>query len=112
MKELDADEINRAIAELCGWTKIEPIGIGYSPKLVWLSIPNYHGSLDACAQFEATLTDDETREYERQLDVVTLPRNGESILAVTSHSWHATAPQRCEAFLKVKGNFTNPISNS
>jgi hypothetical protein len=57
------------------------------------SILNYSGSLEACAQFEATLTDEERREYHRLcLDFGKVPSD---ILFIT-------APQRCEAFLKAK----------
>jgi hypothetical protein len=69
-----------------------------------VKIPHYPESLDACAEFEKTLTDEEWDEYVAALWLV----------VGNSHEWEidpdglkplvrATAFQRCIAFLKVKG---------
>jgi hypothetical protein len=71
---MSPEEVNRRIAEHCGWKRISwdgPDGplLGY-PK--WLGrenedgspsiVPNYFAYLDAMAQAEATLTDERERE--------------------------------------------------
>lgn len=73
----------------------------------WQDIPNYHGSLDACATFEATLNPSIEHEmdgsghvwneYVNMLDEI-CARTGDTCVA-------ATAAQRCEAFLRVKGKW-------
>lgn len=108
---MSTDQINVAIAELCGWTVVngvicntipdnhgdpmlEPVG----------NLPDYHGSLDAMAQAEATLTDGEDEHY-----WVTLHRITDSWAARDWEDWKAvgsaTAAQRAEAFLRVKGKW-------
>lgn len=95
------EEINRPIAEACGWSVVHLVGdtyFGLSPdeknESYTEEIPNYHGSLDACAEFERTLDRIDRREYVRQLYHITENDFG-------AHC--ATPPQRCEAFLRVKG---------
>lgn len=98
------DQINGAIAEECGW-KFDLIS-GY--KCWRLPIgeatnadpPSYHSDLNACAEMEATLT-----KHERYLYI--------KFIADTKYklddAWdyvHATSPQRCEAFLRVKGKWS------
>ena len=67
--------------------------------------PNYHASLDACAQFEATLTSPrEQADYAARLQrAISGPGMrayvGEFAIAT------ATAPQRCEAFLRLHGKW-------
>ena len=62
--------------------KVEPYHTG---------LPNYPEDLNACAEFEATLTDDKWDMYCENL--------GGSLRACAS----ATARQRCIAYLKTKG---------
>lgn len=108
-------EINREIAGLCGWTMaLNPSyrgwrNAGFKHRFesvpVWTDIPNYHASLDACAQFEATLKFTSTMgEY---LEILTTTANelGVCWTTRTFHAVCATAPQRCEAFLRLHGKW-------
>lgn len=52
---------------------------------------NYHGSLDACAEFEETLTEWEDREYRHNLITETFCKEH-----------RATASQKCKCFLEVR----------
>lgn len=71
-------------------------------------ILNYFGSLDACAQFEKALTTEERSKYAKHLTMLIsgfpfvnpqlVELHWEELFGVAS----ATAPQRCEAFLKVR----------
>ena len=108
-------EINRLIAEKCGWTCIEdfkdglmmvqPIWRGYPPHGAIVGrkqdIPNYYGSLDACHEFETTICDNDC-EYVSELtgscktDGWEICSDREQLSLVC-----ATAPQRCEAFLRL-----------
>lgn len=98
------EEKNLRIALLCGWTVSEqgwwshptlPDQGGAEPEP-----PNYGDSRDACAQFEAMLTDEQWESYADYL----LWKDG-----TDSHSNYtafragcsATAAQRCDAFLEV-----------
>jgi len=99
-------EINLTIAELCGWTW------NHADEWCWehvdgstsssvpvraKSLPNYHASLDACATFEATLTDVEHSAYRGELWNTAMAETGD----LHSRAFvSATAPQRCEAFLR------------
>lgn len=101
-------EINIAIAQACGWnwesktTLVHPKGDGNGYVVFndkgeidsFYKLPQYHTSLDACAEFEATLTSEEREDYCACLWTVT----AHEFATIT-----ATAPQRCEAFLRVKG---------
>lgn len=63
-------------------------------------IPDYPNSLDACAEFERRLTQDQCEEYETLLEqsVDFDTANG---CPAQVHTFHATATQRCRAFLTV-----------
>ena len=111
---MESKEINKLIAEACGWRLIHgdfvswgkvnervggktiawrnPQGVCYEPS--WQHLPNYYASLDACAEFERTLDKIQRREYVRQLYHITENDFG-------AHC--ATPEQRCEAFLRIKG---------
>lgn len=58
-------------------------------------IPDYPKDLNACAEFEASLTD--RRTYKTFLYIIVLedPKNPDN------DTTFATAPQRCEAFLRI-----------
>jgi hypothetical protein len=105
------DAINRAVATAQGFTDIydneEWHEDGDSDGFVIVQrgqqngrdrcVPKYTSDLNACAEFEATLTGSERETYKyRLVDVCSGPRtgNGEAIFA--------TAAQRCEAYLRVK----------
>lgn len=67
-------------------------------------IPNYAHDLNACFEFEETMTDGEVQKYFDQLVWVTSKVSNAHRFGVNYWSiYHATAPQRCQAFLRVKG---------
>lgn len=94
---MSPQEQNIAIAEACGWKR--PFGNtgdwerpdGSMAR--HLSIPSYHSDLNACAEFEATLTPIQEEFYRLKLSSIT-HRGGRD------RNVFATAPQRCEAFLR------------
>jgi hypothetical protein len=91
------EQQNIAIAEVMGWTNIAapPYQDWQHPTLPSRNTPSgrpaYHSDLNACAEFESTLTGNEWDKY--------CDHFGGSLRGCAS----ATAPQRCEAFLRVKG---------
>jgi hypothetical protein len=119
---LTDEEIRIKVAEAMGWTNItafhfEDVVTG-KPKILhkgdcpaleiedqWL--PNYPESLDACAEFEKTLTDEEQQEYFYQLNEevgLVSPRSPAWLLEWSVFKLvTATARQRCLAYLKTKG---------
>lgn len=110
------DQINQAIAELCGWTdgggKANWPDFGYGPTSKPYPAepeppPDYHGSLDRCAEMEATLTEEEHNQFRQELQIITNPKPEaylDSFFDFRSFA-SATAPQRCQAFLRVKGKW-------
>jgi hypothetical protein len=102
------EKINIEIARACGWKWNSECDIGgkaypecwtndstaemrhYSHEL-----PNYYGSLDACAEFESFMFSQyETLEGADRLSIYT------RFLCILEHPLFASAPQRCEAFWK------------
>lgn len=115
---MNAEEINQQIAELCGWKwRTVYCGIDGSSRQhltppngdLHESPPDFYGSLDCCAQFEASLTDEEAKEYvlalQNQRNCVGTQFIGLLFVSLV----RPTAPQRCLAFLAVKG-ITPPAS--
>lgn len=107
---MNNDEIRIAVAKLCGWTNI---GHGFTGELIGLIkergffvVPNYPLSLDACAEFEKGLKSSEHWSFRAELWRITEadPRqvNGEEH---NRRYISATALQRCEAFLRMKGKW-------
>ena len=107
------DQIDRAIAESLGWTRVRVIPphpnrtyegamvVGRPPeKSTDRSpiVPNYYNSLDACAQFEKTLPGDAVEYCEKLCEVTGAEPNDRVFLCREVIT--ATAPQRCEAYLK------------
>jgi hypothetical protein len=91
------ERINIEIAELCGWKKDSqngfqptwknPDGTRYAESL----LPNYTADLNACHEFEQKFGHiNEWFYYEKALAEIT-----------DGYIFHATARQRCEAFLRV-----------
>lgn len=91
------------------WIKENPkFAAGYAPKAFY-RYPRYTECLNACAEFERTLEECDEVNGEDQLGYM------EMLAEVVGAKWgannqcdmwritHATAPQRCEAFLRVKG---------
>ena len=101
------EQMRIAIADACGIAVYEePDGSGlWSCKGSYktgiskehaqrVSLPNYLNNLNACAEFEKTLTDEEHNHYRAHIYGMTFnPRE----------CFSATARQRCIAFLKTKG---------
>ena len=110
------EEINVAIAEACGWKRgvtfessfVSPSkdiarDCWYGPdgKIPQRKIPNYYGDLNAIHEAESQLTGAQCLEFEKHLNAVT------GYFKHITHFVliHATAPQRCEAFLKALGKW-------
>ncbi len=108
------DEVNIKIAESLGWISYPHSVYGFplwhhtkhgEPKNVDLGLeteflPNFYEDLNACASFEATLTYEEKEEY------VNLLINPMSGLSSECDACFSTAPQRCRAYLTIKGLYT------
>jgi hypothetical protein len=116
------EALNVAIAEACGWKKLRK----YQNALGWRQtdwmrgtkgedaelaygndmLPNYVGDLNACHEFESTLGLTRCDEYEEHLREF----HGLAILDSPANKkvadlfwWHATARQKCLAFVKTLG---------
>lgn len=88
------EEIRIKVAEACG------------EETVFNLHPNYPEDLNACAEFETTLTDEEQTHYTAQLiaqcgEVARESRNLKFVRLF--YQITATARQRCLAYLKTKG---------
>ena len=105
------DQINRAIAEACGWTNIHDGGPwhnhklwGYPPELpgqggnAYKYIPDYCTDLNAIHDAEKTLTDDQFKWYTHWVEKL-MPETGIRFLLC------ATASQRAEAFVRSIGKW-------
>lgn len=105
-------QINIAIAESLGAKQEKYSLYGDEPTWVFkkyfcalVDLPRYTTSLDACAEFEATLTRDEQYHYDCYLFKQCVPMDrgdvfdpDSAFLCIT-----ATPRQRCEAYLRTKG---------
>jgi hypothetical protein len=126
-------EINRAIAESMGWMFHPSIANTWrTPEQVRTNIrllrtadgpwshptegrpPNYYGDLNACAEFEARITGDSKEYYAENIAVAvwgsaignTMSYLGASLSYLgASQLITATAPQRCEAYLRTIGKW-------
>lgn len=120
-----------AIAEACGWQRWQSkdgstVGL-YKPSielasywakegctltdkpitpsdLNYLKCPNYPSDLNACHEMEKVLDNEQQAIYYHQLCKLT------DALGPAGHTFHwypavATAPQRCEAFLRTMGRW-------
>ena len=119
---------NQVIAEICGWKDIRrPSDDSYhnlaTDILGWLMgrvagirpgesdhepLPNYHGSLDACAEMEKTLTGNGNFSGKEEYFIALCKLVGEDehtrvFLAPTVVC--ATSAQRCEAFIRLHGKW-------
>ena len=99
------EEINIAIAKSLGWhgniKNIDDVVFGRPSNTTdrYIPIPDYHSSLDACAEFEATMDKQEQSDYICALGGLCQEPDLDDWAGVC----FATAPQRCEAYLKLKG---------
>lgn len=95
---MTTDKIRIAIAQELGWTE-RVSGWWKDPDRNREDDgelpPNYPASLDACAEFEKTLTEEEYQQFGLEL----LKLNH------TQRVLSATTLQRCEAYLRVKGKW-------
>jgi len=101
-----------AIATACGWTNVAPvivknvkhegddITVGISSDDGW--IPDYLNDLNACHQMEKVLNYEQAELFEDALCDIVHAANREKDYAFPWAFFriHATAAQRCEAFLR------------
>jgi hypothetical protein len=114
------EKINQAIAKACGWALRDNDEVqmhfpgGYLPCRVkrWFkpgnfivpfeSIPNYFADLNACREMEETLDvnidDPDSPRYAYCHELYRIVPKGQQ-------PFRALAPQRCEAFLRLKGKW-------
>jgi hypothetical protein len=123
---MNDQEINIAIAEVCGWTinEIEilgmtdvavlPTGVSVNDDgAVWkysgIGLPDYLNDFNACAEMENNLTEEQQEIYAYHLSQLVPQRlncgpaaDGWPDIMVHREfdALHATARQRCEAFLR------------
>ena len=117
VKQLSDNEIRIKVAELLGWADlvearnspdaekfrlmlVGPFALtGTTPNgtACW-RVPNYPQDLNACAEMEETLDDSQKDNFEYVLGIVIGPGREHW----RWHLLHATARQRCEAFIAVK----------
>lgn len=126
---MNTEEIRIKVNVACGWT-LHPftcVGVNYValrspggahvadvyPQFVsdlWkYHSPDVYNSLDACAEFERTLAREERKKYIIQLIMVVGPAAKRDSPTDWENGWYeitAIAPQRCEAFLRVKDLWT------
>lgn len=108
------EEINIAIAESLGWTKIvvnEIRIVGAPPKCpppydeYGLLVPNYAADLNACHEIEKTL-DEMLAVHIRGVGVCTKAEIYYDMLGgLCDQPVRATARQRCEAYLRTIGKW-------
>lgn len=101
---LTNEEIKALIRKSQGWTELKEGAVhhGWKRGDEWHylnNVPNYPKSLDACAEFEKTLTTEQRHDYVRALRRITEAWDAMPEFTTT----FATARQRCLAYLKTKG---------
>lgn len=110
-------QINQAIAGECGistgcncidWGAMDHLSTCPAHSRQLESIPNYHGSLDAMAAAEKTLTDGEYHAFTLQLNEIAWrihPEGRPDLIARYRCVFSATAAQRAEAFLRTRNKW-------
>lgn len=68
-------------------------------------LPNYPEDLNACHEMEGVLTDDQLPVYEAWLFRLNNVNPATIFASDTFRIYHATAAQRCEAFLRTIGKW-------
>lgn len=111
------DEIRIAVAKACGWHTVQQnpmyphdrsrlAGFWGEDTTALCGIPNYPADLNACASFREHLDKREQDLFAAHLGELTggkrIDFGAMRVDCTTAILW-ATARQRCEAFLKVKG---------
>lgn len=117
---MNNEEIQIAVAKLCGkWTpEIEKnynyaFKLGHVPGSNWkrsralVTLPSYPTSLDACSEFEKSLTHDEWIFYIGFINGVTTIQHLMSMEQFHS-CWNSEPVTRCIAFLKLRGQHVHP----
>jgi hypothetical protein len=104
------DEINRAIAESVGWKPTTDSGWCMGPDgEPIITPPNYHGDLNAIQEAVAeSFTSNESLDaFAENLAVVIFGSYPDALLRYSDAAMmvNATAPQRCEAYLKTIGKW-------
>ena len=89
-------EINVKIAEVCGVKKCPGCGWERECPDHEHKLPNYYGDLNDCHEMEKFLKDDNTY-YGVFCPII------RSVMGKNQRWESATAPQRCEAFLRTLG---------
>jgi len=95
------EQINKAIAEACGWRVErlwtgEPHGKPIGEQGPFRELPDYCNDLNAMHEAEKVLID---------LGWAVLDYDEELFLIIPARKWNATARQRAEAFLKTLGKW-------
>lgn len=133
------EDINRAIAEHCGWQFLpeRDMRLGPQPELWegpdgdrffespfkdWPPYPNYHGDLNAMHEAEKVLFESRPGHYERAWAMAlssVVSARGEayeeytpSDLRDVADCAHATHAERAEAFLRTIGKWKESEANS
>ncbi len=118
------EQINRAIAESLGWREFrvsepweftdppeEPrVDCGFNLQGRPMPIPDWCSSLDACVEFEKTITDHASQDEYVSLLASDLYQNCDGIPTRQDEAWVccvSTAPQRCEAYLRTIGKWVD-----
>ena len=104
---MNADKQRIAIAELCGWTRLDQ-GQGYGrPPLTKtdFKIPDYLTDLNAMHEAEKTLPSELTLNYDKLLHTSCHQAVNDNNIPRVMYAWHATAVQRAEAFLRTIGKW-------
>ena len=97
---MTAESQRITIAEACG-IQVIPCTCTESPwkdAATGKHIPDYLNDLNACHEFEKVLTNEQWCAYSPALWLITHR-------PPSTYECHATAPQRCEAFLKTIGKW-------
>ena len=109
------EQINERIALLCGWKIFSHwYNLWAPPRRVVeyecdaYPIPNYIRDLNACHEFEKTLTEKEAGAFHDQLEIA-MNRDDATDCPASEFWYHATARQRCEAFLRVHGQWEEQL---
>ena len=119
------DEMRIAIAEVCGYKKVEcplsSLGGGSpckpKPMTYWadecwggdtIGLPDYLNDLNACAEMVKSLSIGQRSVWPMHLREIVArdgkgQENPDTGLLDDTHFYNATAPQRCEAFLRTLG---------
>ena len=105
------EQINAIIATSLGFIEEEPWLDGRkcwahidNPNVRHESIPDFCNDLNACHEFEKTLSDGDYNKYYRHLSTACL-RDFENGTHFSADPISATARQRCEAYLRMLGKW-------